>query len=95
MSEWLGVDDDFDAKRRAAKLALRDNFDGDDNGWKGGATGVDGVTELELRDAITSMGDDELLGHDISFVPPAPPSAATPVSRRSLRLIAISCAVFF
>ena len=62
------VDDDFDAKRSGGETALRTSFDGDDNGWKGGATGVDGVTELELRDAITSMGDDELLGHDIWFV---------------------------
>lgn len=68
MSEWLGVDDDFDAKRSGGEIGSWDNFDGDDNGWKGGATGVDGVTELELRDAITSMGDDELLGHDIWFV---------------------------
>ena len=43
-----------------------DDFDGDD--WKGGATGIQGVSEHELRDAITSMGDDELLGHDIWFV---------------------------
>ena len=68
MSEWLGVDDDFDVKRSGGEIGSWDNFDGDDNGWKGGATGVEGVTELELRDAITSMGDDELLGHDIWFV---------------------------
>lgn len=68
MSEWLGVDDDFDAKRNGGEIGSWDNFDGDDNGWKGGATGAEGVTELELRDAITSMGDDELLGHDIWFV---------------------------
>ncbi len=68
MSEWLGVDDDFDAKRNGGEIGSWDNFDGDDSGWKGGATGVEGVTELELRDAITSMGDDELLGHDIWFV---------------------------
>lgn len=68
MSEWLGVDDDFDAKRNGGEIGSWDNFDGDDNSWKGGAAGGDGVTELELRDAITSMGDDELLGHDIWFV---------------------------
>lgn len=68
MSEWLGVDDDFDAKRNGGEIGTWDNFDGDDGSWKGGATGIDGVTELELRDAITSMGDDELLGHDIWFV---------------------------
>lgn len=67
MSEWLGVDNDFDAKRNGGEIGSWDNFD-DDNGWKGGATGVEGMTEEELRDAITSMGDDELLGHDIWFV---------------------------
>ena len=38
MSEWLGVDDDFDAKRSGGEIGSWDNFDGDDNGWKGGAT---------------------------------------------------------
>ncbi len=67
MSDWLGVDDDFDAKRTGGEIGSWDNFD-DDPGWKGGATGVPGTGEDELRDAITSMGDDELLGHDIWFV---------------------------
>ena len=68
MSEWLGVDEDFDAKRDGGDIGSWDNFDADDSGWKGGATGADGVTEDELRGAVTSMGDDELLGHDIWFV---------------------------
>ena len=68
MSEWLGVEDGFDAERDGANIGSWDNFDDDDSGWKGGATGAEGVTEDELRDAITSMGDDELLGHDIWFV---------------------------
>ncbi len=67
MSGWLGVDDDFDAKRNGNEIGSWDNFD-DDNGWKGGAAGPEGVGEDELRDAITSMGDEELLGHDIWFV---------------------------
>lgn len=67
MSDWLGVDDDFDAKRTGGEIGSWDNFD-DDPGWKGGATGAPGTGEDELRDAITSMGDDELLGHDIWFV---------------------------
>ena len=66
MSDWLGVDDDFDAKRNGGEIGSWDNFD--DDGWKGGSTGVEGVSDQELRDAITSMGDDELLGHDIWFV---------------------------
>ena len=65
MSDWLGVDEDFDAKRSGRDIGSWDNFEGDD-GWKGGAVG-DG-SEEELRQAVTSMGDDELLGHDIWFV---------------------------
>ncbi|OUP10437.1 hypothetical protein [Collinsella sp. An2] len=65
MSDWLGVDEDFDAKRTGGDIGSWDNFD---DGWKGGATGAEGVSERELRDAITSMADDELLGHDIWFV---------------------------
>lgn len=66
MSDWLGVDTDFDAKRSGRDIGSWDNFEGDD--WKGGATGAEGVSVDELRDAVTSMGDDELLGHDIWFV---------------------------
>lgn len=70
MSEWLGVDDDFDAKRNGGEIGGWDNFDADEDGdgWKGGATGSDEATEDDLRDAVASMGDDELLGHDIWFV---------------------------
>ena len=68
MSSWLGVDENFDAKSSGSDIGSWDNFEDDDPSWKGGATGVDGVSEDELREAITSMGDDELLGHDIWFV---------------------------
>ncbi len=67
MSDWLGVEDDFDAKRSGRNIGSWDNFDGDD-GWKGGATSSVDMTEEELRDAVASLGDDELLGHDIWFV---------------------------
>lgn len=66
MSDYLGVGDDFDAKKSGRDIGSWDNFEDDD--WKGGARGPEGATEEELRDAITSMGDDELLGHDIWFV---------------------------
>lgn len=66
MSDWLGVDDDFDAKRSGRDIGSWDNFEGDD--WKGGATSSNGASQEDLRDAVTSMGDDELLGHDIWFV---------------------------
>lgn len=67
MSDWLGVEDDFDAKRSGRDIGSWDNFDGDD-GWKGGATSNEDVTEEEMISAVASMGDDELLGHDIWFV---------------------------
>lgn len=65
MSDWLGVDEDFDAKRSGRDIGSWDNFEGDD-GWKGGAAGEG--SEDELRQAVTSLGDGELLGHDIWFV---------------------------
>ena len=68
MSEWLGVDDDFDAKTSGRKIGSWDNFENDEKRWKGGAASVESVTDEEMLDAITSMGDDELLGHDIWFV---------------------------
>lgn len=66
MSQWLGVDDDFDAKASGNDIGSWDNFD--DDGWKGGAAPFEGASEEEMREAIANMGDDELLGHDIWFV---------------------------
>lgn len=66
MSDWLGVDDSFDAKRSGHDIGSWDNFD--DDGWKGGAAPFGDASEDELREAIADMGDDELLGHDIWFV---------------------------
>ncbi len=68
MSDWLCVDDDFDAKKNGGEIGSWDKFNFDDDSWKGGATGPEGVSDDELREAITSLGDDELLGHDIWFV---------------------------
>lgn len=65
MSDWLGVDDSFDARSSGSGIGSWDNFDDD---WKGGAAGYDGATEEEMREAIADMGDEELLGHDIWFV---------------------------
>ncbi len=66
MSDWLGVDEDFDAKNSGRGIGSWDNFENDD--WKGGATSSEGATEAEMVSAVSSMGDDELLGHDIWFV---------------------------
>ena len=68
MSDWLGVDDDYDAKKSGRGIGSWDNFEDDDDGWKGGATSSDGASNEDMLAAVASMGDDELLGHDIWFV---------------------------
>ena len=68
MSDWLGVDDDYDAKKSGRGIGSWDNFEDDDDGWKGGATSSDDASSEDMLAAVASMGDDELLGHDIWFV---------------------------
>lgn len=68
MSDWLGVEDDYDAKQSGRGIGSWDNFEDDDDGWKGGATSFDGASDEDMLAAVASMGDDELLGHDIWFV---------------------------
>ncbi|MBD9104012.1 MAG: hypothetical protein EGQ03_01895 [Collinsella aerofaciens] len=68
MSDWLGVDDDYDAKKSGRGIGSWDNFEDDEDGWKGGATSSDGASNEDMLAAVASMGDDELLGHDIWFV---------------------------
>ena len=65
MSDWLGVEDDYDAKKSGRGIGSWDNFEDDDDGWKGGATSSDGASDEDMLAAVASMGDDELLGHDI------------------------------
>ena len=68
MSDWLGVEDDYDAKKSGRGIGSWDNFEDDDDGWKGGATSSDGASAEDMLAAVAFMGDDELLGHDIWFV---------------------------
>ena len=68
MSDWLGVEDDYDAKKSGRGIGSWDNFEDGDDGWKGGATSSDGASAEDMLAAVASMGDDELLGHDIWFV---------------------------
>ena len=68
MSDWLGVEDDYDAKKSGRGIGSWDNFEDDGDGWKGGATSSDGASAEDMLTAVASMGDDELLGHDIWFV---------------------------
>ena len=41
MSDWLGVEDDYDAKKSGRGIGSWDNFEDDNDGWKGGATSSD------------------------------------------------------
>ena len=68
MSDWLGVEDDYDAKKSGRGIGSWDNFEDDNDGWKGGATSSDGASDEDMLSAVASMGDDELFGHDIWFV---------------------------
>lgn len=68
MSDWLGVEDDYDAKKSGRGIGSWDNFEDDYDGWKGGATSSDGASAEDMLSTVASMGDDELLGHDIWFV---------------------------
>ena len=68
MSDWLGVEDDYDAKKSGRGIGSWDNFEDDNDGWKGGATSSDGASSEDMLSAVASMDDDELLGHDIWFV---------------------------
>ena len=68
MSDWLGVEDDYDAKKSGRGIGSWDNFEDDNDGWKGGAPSSDGASSEDMLSAVASMGDDELLGHDIWFV---------------------------
>lgn len=68
MSDWLGVEDDYDAKKSGRGIGSWDKFEDDNDGWKGGATSSDGASSEDMLSAVASMGDDELLGHDIWFV---------------------------
>ncbi len=111
LSNWLGVDEDYNAKSDGRSIGSWDNFNSEDK-WKGGAAfnerfrviegsapsvddGLtvipvddvvptdqtpfsdsaaqnnmfgDAISEAELRDASLSLGDDDLIAHDIYFV---------------------------
>ena len=55
MSEWLGVDENYDAKRSGESIGSWDNFDNDSHtgGWKGGA--ALNVNLRKLKDKLPSI----------------------------------------
>ena len=77
MASWLGVDENFDAKSNGESIGSWDSFNDDDSdssSWKGGATRSEETREgnqgddAELQDAVLSLGDVDLVAHDIWFV---------------------------
>lgn len=52
MSDWLGVEDDYDAKKSGRGIGSWDNFEDDDDGWKGGATSSDGASAEDMLAAV-------------------------------------------
>ncbi len=108
MSEWLGVDEDYNAQSQGREIGSWENFNTQDESestWKGGAAlssrfrviegssptadeaasttsdsktkndsettssaAKEATNEVELREVSLSLGDDDLISHDIYFV---------------------------
>lgn len=72
MSEWLGVEEDFDAKKDGREIGDWDHFNSDDDEWKGGAAvreGLRGEGE-EPADADELAELDDLGGAPVGFEEP-------------------------
>ncbi len=77
---WLGVDDDFDARKAGKDIGSWDNFEGDEDddgfGWKGGWAGDDPIGDPEfaaneaarIRRRVTESVDRELSEKEVWFV---------------------------
>ena len=77
---WLGVEEDFDARKAGRDIGSWDNFgdddDGDDIGWKGGWAGDDPIGDPEfaaseaarIRRRVTEDVDRDLTEKEIWFV---------------------------
>lgn len=81
-NDWLGLDEDYDAKKNGAQIGTWDNF-ADDAGsrtganprWQGGAAprrtrhrSVEGEQAARARRAAMRLGDIELTSHEVWFV---------------------------
>jgi hypothetical protein len=65
-SNWLGVEDDFNARREGSSIGTWDNFaDEEDDGWKGGSYG--GATHEENVGAMAAFST-ELLNKEVWLV---------------------------
>ncbi|MDR2109534.1 MAG: M28 family peptidase [Coriobacteriales bacterium] len=62
---WLGVEDDFDARKAGGKIGSWDNFSEDDDDWKGGAFGGDSHQQ-NLESVATFSA--EIIDHEVWLV---------------------------
>ncbi len=85
-NDWLGLDENFDAKTSGRQIGSWDNFNDDQGGapapgrsprWQGGAARArrsssrrdsEGNAAPEVRRAAMTLGDRELIAHEIWFV---------------------------
>ena len=78
--DWLGIDKDFDARKKGTSIGSWDNFsdedDDDSSGWKGGSAGAESVDDPDfaasiaarIRRRVTMNVDRELTEKEIWFV---------------------------
>lgn len=78
--DWLGIDKDFDARKKGTSIGSWDNFsdedDDDGTGWKGGSAGVEGIDDPDfaasiaarIRRRVTMNVDRELTEKEVWFV---------------------------
>lgn len=79
-SDWLGLENDFDARSAGKDIGSWDNFDSDDDddgfAWKGGAAGGDFIADpsfaaneaMRIRLKVSEQFDLQLDGKEIWFV---------------------------
>ncbi|MGV8084030.1 MAG: M28 family peptidase [Coriobacteriia bacterium] len=80
LNGWLGVDEEFDARKTGKKIGSWDNFgdsdDDDDFGWKGGSAGGDPLGDPDfswqeasrIRKRVEERSDPELAEKEVWFV---------------------------
>jgi hypothetical protein len=82
VKDWLGVDDEFDARKAGSEIGSWDNFDKDDDddagglGWKGGWAGDDPIGDddfaaneaARIRRRVTESNNRDLTEKEVWFV---------------------------
>jgi hypothetical protein len=78
--DWLGVGNDFDARKKGKDIGSWDNFgeddDAEDSGWKGGAAAIEDIEDPDfaasgaarIRQRVTMNVDRELVEKEVWFV---------------------------